>query len=93
MADELSRHANEEDQSQQLRELAIVEERERIARELHDGFAQVLGYINAKVMAVRLLVQKQKLPGSRPSIGTSGENSQGLICGCSRGDFGIKNGR
>jgi signal transduction histidine kinase len=35
-----------------LRELAVVEERERIAHELHDGIAQVLGYVNAKSLAV-----------------------------------------
>jgi len=61
MADELERHAQEEEERQQLRERAIVDERERIARELHDGFAQVLGYVNTKVMAVRLLVRDKKL--------------------------------
>ena len=35
-----------------LRDLAVVEERERIARELHDGIAQVLGYVNMKSQAV-----------------------------------------
>ncbi|MEO6044740.1 MAG: GAF domain-containing sensor histidine kinase [Tepidiformaceae bacterium] len=37
-------------------DVAIVEERERIARELHDGLAQVLGYINTQTMAVRKLL-------------------------------------
>ena len=37
---------------ERLRELAVVEERERIARELHDGIAQVLGYVNTKSQAV-----------------------------------------
>ena len=37
---------------ERLRELAIVEERERIAREMHDGLAQVLGYVNTKSQAV-----------------------------------------
>ncbi len=35
-----------------LRELAVVAERERIAREMHDGLAQVLGYVSTKSQAV-----------------------------------------
>ncbi|HUP31874.1 MAG TPA: GAF domain-containing protein [Gaiellaceae bacterium] len=35
---------------------AVVEERVRIARELHDGLAQVLGYINTQTLAIRKLV-------------------------------------
>jgi signal transduction histidine kinase len=37
---------------ERLRELAVIEERERIAREMHDGLAQVLGYVNTKSQAV-----------------------------------------
>lgn len=36
--------------------VAILEERDRIAREMHDGFAQVLGYVNTKAQAVRHLL-------------------------------------
>jgi len=61
MADELERQARLEEDRQGLREKAIVDERERIARELHDGFAQVLGYLTTKVMAVRLLVKDRRL--------------------------------
>lgn len=42
---------------ERVSELAIVEERERIAREMHDRPAQVLGYVNAKAQAVRELVR------------------------------------
>ncbi len=38
-------------------DVAVLEERERIARELHDGFAQVLGYISTQTMAVRQLLK------------------------------------
>jgi signal transduction histidine kinase len=34
-----------------LREIAVLAERERIAREMHDGLAQVLGYVNTKSQA------------------------------------------
>ncbi|HEY8732469.1 MAG TPA: GAF domain-containing sensor histidine kinase [Candidatus Limnocylindria bacterium] len=40
----------------ELRELAIKGERERIAREMHDGLAQVLGYVNTKAQAVEELL-------------------------------------
>ena len=39
-----------------LRELAVHAERERIAREMHDGLAQVLGYVNTKSQAVTELL-------------------------------------
>lgn len=35
---------------------AVLQERERIAHELHDGLAQVLGYINTQTLAVRKLL-------------------------------------
>lgn len=40
-----------------IRALAIVEERERIAREMHDSLAQVLGYVNTKAQAVQQLLK------------------------------------
>jgi signal transduction histidine kinase len=42
---------------QQARALAAAEERLRIAREMHDGLAQVLAYVNAKAQAVRELLR------------------------------------
>ena len=41
------------DLHRQLRSLAITEERARIAREMHDGMAQILAYVNTKAQAVR----------------------------------------
>ena len=40
----------------QVRALAITEERERIAREMHDSLAQVLGYVNTKAQAAQELI-------------------------------------
>ena len=49
--------AIENDRLQQgMRELAIRGERERIAREMHDGLAQVLGYVNTKAQAAEELL-------------------------------------
>jgi signal transduction histidine kinase len=61
MADELERHIQAAESRHNLREQAIADERERIAREMHDGLAQVLGYVKNKAMAVRLLLQNQRL--------------------------------
>jgi signal transduction histidine kinase len=61
MADELERHTREQEERSELRQRAIVEERERIARELHDGLAQLLGYVNTKAMAVRLMLKNRRI--------------------------------
>jgi len=44
----------------QLSTLAVAEERARIAREMHDGMAQVLAYVNTKAQAVREYLRKGK---------------------------------
>jgi signal transduction histidine kinase len=36
-----------------VRQLAVLEERERLAQELHDGFAQALVYVNTKTLAIQ----------------------------------------
>jgi len=40
-----------------LNDLAVSEERLRIAHEMHDGLAQVLAYVNTKAQAVRELIR------------------------------------
>ncbi|HEX7431081.1 MAG TPA: histidine kinase, partial [Candidatus Limnocylindrales bacterium] len=40
----------------ELKALAVEGERERIGREMHDGLAQVLGYVNTKSQAVDTLL-------------------------------------
>ncbi len=42
----------------QQRALAVLEERERLARELHDSLGQVLGYVNTQAQAVRELLAR-----------------------------------
>ncbi|MBI5354253.1 MAG: hypothetical protein HZB50_16540 [Chloroflexi bacterium] len=46
---------------ERIRELAIIEERERIARELHDGVSQFLAYLSTKVGTVRLMMEQTNL--------------------------------
>jgi signal transduction histidine kinase len=49
----------------ELRELAVRHERERIASEIHDGLAQVLGYVNTKSQAVEDLLGVGRLADAR----------------------------
>lgn len=58
MADKLEENKAEIEERSRVREVAVIEERERIARELHDGIAQFLGYVITKVQATRLFLEK-----------------------------------
>lgn len=52
----------------ELRVLAIQAERERIAREMHDGLAQVLGYVNTKSQAVEELLADDRVADARRQL-------------------------
>jgi signal transduction histidine kinase len=60
MAEEIEKQAHDRKTRRELKQRAIREERERISRELHDGLAQLLGYVNAKAMAIRLMLKKDQ---------------------------------
>lgn len=53
---------------QRLRDLAVAEERVRIAREMHDGLAQVLAYVNAKAQAVKAFLDKGDAAEARAQL-------------------------
>lgn len=53
---------------ERLRGLAVAEERERIAREMHDGLAQVLGYVNTKSLAVEHLLEDRRIDEARAQL-------------------------
>jgi signal transduction histidine kinase len=61
MADQLSRQEQDVEERTHVRERAIAEERERIGRELHDGIAQFLGYVNTKSQAARVSLEKDQV--------------------------------
>ncbi len=44
-----------------VQQLAVEEDRQRIAREMHDGLAQLIGYVNVKTGAVRRLIDTGKV--------------------------------
>ena len=53
----------------ELQELAVQRERERIARDMHDGLAQVLGYVNTKSQAVSVLLTDGRIDEARRQLG------------------------
>ena len=62
MRQRLVRSLEENERLQErLQSVAMVEERERIAREMHDSVGQVLGYVNTKVQAVQALLEAGKV--------------------------------
>ncbi|MGA3030681.1 MAG: GAF domain-containing sensor histidine kinase [Candidatus Limnocylindrales bacterium] len=52
----------------ELQVLAIQAERERIAREMHDGLAQVLAYVNTKSQAVEELLAEDRVTDARRQL-------------------------
>lgn len=63
---------------QQVRALAVMEERDRIAREMHDNFGQMLGYINTKAQAVGLLLTDARLDEAGKQLVELGDTAQEL---------------
>jgi signal transduction histidine kinase len=47
---------------EQQRALATLQERDRIARELHDSLGQVLGYVKMQAQAARQLLARDRVP-------------------------------
>jgi signal transduction histidine kinase len=46
---------------EQVADLAVAQERLRISHEMHDGLAQILGYVNTKVQAAELFLKREKV--------------------------------
>ena len=60
----------------QVGALAITEERERIAREMHDSLAQVLGYVNTKAQAAQALLQNGQSDRASAQLGQLAETAR-----------------
>lgn len=90
MAQNLERLTLENEQRSQVRQQAIADERERIARELHDGLAQLLGYVNTKVMAVSLLVKNNQSSAAQAQLEQLGEAARALFTDVREAIVGLK---
>lgn len=54
---------------QNVRQMAIVEERERLAREMHDDLSQVLGTINWRMATLERLLSRGDIEQARAAVG------------------------
>ncbi|MBI2936427.1 MAG: sensor histidine kinase [Chloroflexi bacterium] len=75
---------------QQVQELAILQERERIAREMHDGMAQLLGYINTQTIAVRKFLSEGALEEARTALANMEEVARDLYADVREGILGLR---
>jgi signal transduction histidine kinase len=62
----------------EMRAVAVQGERERIAREMHDGLAQVLAYVNTKSQAVDEMLADGRVPEARLQLGQLAEAARSL---------------
>jgi signal transduction histidine kinase len=62
----------------ELKILAVQNERERIAREMHDGLAQVLGYVNTKSQAVEELLAAGRVAEARRQLAELAEAARSV---------------
>jgi signal transduction histidine kinase len=90
MADRLQQHRRDEPARVDLRQRAIVEERERIARELHDGVAQVLGYVHTKATAVRLLLGRKQIEAAECQLAQLETAARGQFVGVREAILGLR---
>jgi signal transduction histidine kinase len=73
-----------------VRDLAITEERERIAREMHDSLAQVLGYVNTKAQAVQELLKAGQIERADGQVGQLGEAARAAYADVREGILGLR---
>jgi signal transduction histidine kinase len=73
-----------------VHDLAITEERERIAREMHDSLAQVLGYVNTKAQAVEELLKLEQVERAGQQVRQLGEVARAAYADVREGILGLR---
>ena len=62
----------------QLESQAVLEERNRLAREFHDGLAQGLGFLNFKIQQVERLLAREQWEAAQEALDEMREGTQNL---------------
>ncbi len=75
---------------QQVQDLAVLQERERIAREMHDGMAQLLGYINTQTIAVKKFLSNQQFVEAHEELTKMEEIARDLYADVREGILGLR---
>lgn len=76
--------------TQDNRDSAVMQERERTAREMHDGMAQLLGYINTQTLAVRKLLSNNRLEEAHEELVKIEKIARGLYADVREGILGLR---
>jgi signal transduction histidine kinase len=74
----------------QVRALAVTEERERIAREMHDSLAQVLGYVNTKAQAAQTLLENDQPERAAAQLNQLSEAAREAYADVREGILGLR---
>jgi signal transduction histidine kinase len=75
---------------QQVQDTAVLQERERIAREMHDGMAQVLGYVNTQAIAVKKFLSNGQVQEAEAELARLGEIARDLYGDVREGILGLR---
>ena len=76
----------------QLQALAVSEERLRIAREMHDGMAQVVAYVNTKAQAVQAFLERGRHPEAHRQLGELADASREAYAEIREGILALRTG-
>ena len=75
---------------EQMRHLAVLEERDRIGREIHDSFAQTLGYLSMQSRAIEIMLTKGKYDEAKAELGQMGEGVRGAFSDVREAIFNLR---
>lgn len=73
-----------------IQHLSVLQERERIAREMHDGMAQILGYVNTKILALKKINSDGRQAEANQELQSMQEAIQQLYADVREGILGLR---